>query len=94
MNETINTREVCTFITVSEQCYQDVPWDYLYPVLEQNALDELSKLGTVVSGMTYRVECTRGDEGVRAVHGLPETEAEFYVVSFTAQVIPHEPASQ
>lgn len=94
MNETINTREVCTFITVSEQCYQDVPWDDLYPALETNAVDAFLKLGTIVSGMTYRVECTRGDESVRAVYGLPETEAEFYVVSFTAQVIPHEPASQ
>lgn len=94
MNETPNTREVCTFFTVSEQYYQDVPWDDLYPVLERNASDTLSKLGTMVSGMTYRVEYTRGDESVRAVHGLPETESEFYVVSFTAQVIPHEPASQ
>lgn len=94
MNETINTREVCTFITVSEQCYQDVPWDDLYLVLETNALDAFSKLGTIVSGMTYRVECTRGDESVRAVYGLPETGSEFYIVSFTTQVIPHEPASQ
>lgn len=90
MNETTNTREVCTFITVSEQCYQDVPWDDLYPVLERNALAGFSKLGTMVSGMTHHIESTRDDKSVRALHGLPETESEFYVVSFTARVIPHE----
>lgn len=86
--EELGAKKAGITLTVSEECYQNVPWFELCPVLEQDARYGFEKLGKVVGGVDRRVLAP--GEYNRGYLNLPDTDSEFYLVSFTGWVVPHE----